>query len=293
MKVDDYPDGILTTVRHITGTKKGLRFIIELNPCTAVKPLAKEEPRERKLDEEEIKTLWDALDSPTLVMSPEIRRALKLILVTAQRPGEVAGMHSGEIRDEWWTIPSSRTKNHREHRVYLTPTARELIGKKKGYIFPSPRPKIVDEKEIEVPIDEKSLACALRRNVKGQAYLKKRTATKRGPYKKKVAATPPEKNRIGIEPFTPHDLRRTATTLMAKAKVLREYRERVLNHTLEKLDATYNQHDYDEVKQAALETLERKLLAIVTGECKDNVVPITAGRKSSIMAKRSLFISMV
>ena len=116
--------------------------------------------------------------------------------------------------------------------------------------------------------------------MKGQAYLKKRTATKRGPYKKKVVDTPAEKNRIGIEPFTPHDLRRTATTLMAKAKVLREYRERVLNHTLEKLDATYNQHDYDEIKQTALETLERKIQSIITGKGKDNVVSIGTARKS-------------
>ena len=82
-------------------------------------------------------------------MSTDIRRALKLILVTGQRPGEVAGMYYGEIKGDWWTIPAARTKNHREHQVFLTPTARELIGEKKGYIFPSPRPKIVDTKEVE------------------------------------------------------------------------------------------------------------------------------------------------
>ena len=88
-------------------------------------------------------------------------------------------------------------------------------------------------------------------------------------------------NRIGIEAFTTHDLRRTAATLMAKHKVLKECRERVLNHALEKLDATYNQHDYDDIKQIALETLERKLQSIITGKSADNVVSITSGKKKA------------
>ena len=67
---------------------------------------------------------------------------------------------------------------------------------------------------------------------------------------------------------------------MAKQKVLKEYRERVLNHALEKLDATYNQHDYDDIKQIALETLERKLNSIITGESADNVVSITTAKSN-------------
>ena len=51
---------------------------------------------------------------------------------------------------------------------------------------------------------------------------------------------------------------------MAKCKIIKEYRERVLNHKLEKLDGTYNIYDYDDEKKAALETLEQKLLAIIT-----------------------------
>lgn len=91
---------------------------------------------------------------------------------------------------------------------------------------------------------------------------------------------PATKNILGVEAFTPHDLRRTAATLMAKQKVLKEYRERVLNHALEKLDATYNQHDYDDIKQIALETLERKLNSIITGESADNVVSITTAKSN-------------
>ena len=78
---------------------------------------------------------------------------MKLILVTAQRPGEVIGMHSSEIDGRWWTIPAERAKNGKTHRVYLTDTAVDLIGplkvadektgdeKPKGFIFRTPHTK--------------------------------------------------------------------------------------------------------------------------------------------------------
>jgi integrase len=71
----------------------------------------------------------------------EVRRALKLVLVTAQRPGEVIGMHGSEIDGRWWTVPTGRAKNKKAHRVYLTDLALELIGDTagEGYVFPSPR----------------------------------------------------------------------------------------------------------------------------------------------------------
>ena len=65
---------------------------------------------------------------------------------------------------------------------------------------------------------------------------------------------------------------------MAKGKVLREYRERVPNHTLEKMDATYNQHDYDDIKQGALMTLERKIKSILAPAVMADVVDINTAR---------------
>jgi|GEM_PF-3009127 len=73
-------------------------------------------------------------------------------------------------------------------------------------------------------------------------------------------------NHMGIDHFTPHDLRRSAATLLAAAKIKFEHRERVLNHTMGKLDGIYNQHDFDDEKQVALETLERRIRAIITDE---------------------------
>ena len=91
---------------------------------------------ERHLDDDEIVKAWAEISKSS--SSRDIKRALKLILVTAQRPGEVAQMHRDQIKGRWWTIPSEVAgKNEREHRVYLTDTAVELIGDGKGYIFPS------------------------------------------------------------------------------------------------------------------------------------------------------------
>lgn len=249
------------------------RDILEYNPCSAVKPMHKEKPKERNLSEDEILTLWQNLEKPDVIMSQNLKRALKLILVTAQRPGEVTGMHRKEIHGHWWTIPSERSKNGKAHRVYLTKIALELIGDKKGFIFESPK---TDKNDNPQPIDEKGLARALRRNIKGENYLQDKVKRRkgkeyvRGAYKAKPL--PEEPNRLGVEHFTPHDLRRTATSLMAAAKVIREHRERVLNHTLERMDGTYNQHDYDDEKKLALETLERKLNAIITGNGQGKVI---------------------
>lgn len=252
--------------------------VIQESPYTNIKRAKKEEPKDRALSVDEIKQLWTALDGDTLMMSTEIKTALKLILLTAQRPGEVIGMHSSELGGHWWTIPKERAKNGKAHRVYLSKTALSLIGdtKGKGYIFPSVSSKVSKATGKEGCITVNALSFAIRRNIKGQAVrtdkVKRRKGEgyKRGPYNSK--ALPENSNRIGIESFTPHDLRRTAATLMAAEKVPYEVRERVLNHTMGKLDATYNAHDFDDEKQMAMQTIERKINSIITGKQSDNVI---------------------
>ena len=228
--------------------------IIEFSPCTKIAP-TEESARERALSEEEIKILFSNLDNADIIMSPEIKRALKLILVTGQRPGEVIGMHAKEIQGRWWTIPKARTKTNRTHRVYLTDLAVELIGDLKGrtYLFPSP--PTAKEPEKDQPIGEKAMACSLRRNIKGQIYGRKGK-------RKLIKEEPANLNRLGVEHFTPHDLRRTAVGLMSKCGVEYEHRERVLNHSIGKMDKIYNQYDFDAEKQRALQTLSDKITEI-------------------------------
>jgi integrase len=248
------------------------RDILQATPFLGVKAAAPDKRKTRVLEESEIKTLWTSLDSAFI--SDEIKRALKLILITAQRPGEVSGMHRKEIEGRWWTIPAGRAKNKNAHRVYLTDTALDLIGsltitdketgeeKDKGFVFPTPH------LSKERPIDSHALPVAVRRNLVWPVTDKKGNQL----FDKKGNTV--TENKLGVDKFTPHDLRRTAATILAKEKILFEHRERVLNHTMGKLDEIYNQHDYDNEKQIALETLERKVNNIVSGSKKDNVIPL-------------------
>jgi integrase len=246
------------------------RDVLEINPLAGMKrPGGKEESRERKLSDDEIRSLWKALGRDDLNMTDEIRRAIKLVLVTAQRPGEVIAMHSSEIDGHWWTISGRKAKNGQTHRVYLTNTAIALLGnyEGKGHLFRTAG-------EDDLPMTELAMNMAIRRHLNWPL----RDEAGNPLYNKD--GKPAVKNRLGVDHFTPHDLRRTATTLMAQAKIIKEHRERVTNHKLGKIDGTYNLHDYDDEKQMALEALERKLLSIISG-AESNVIPISAGKKAA------------
>jgi integrase len=64
---------------------------------------------------------------------------------------------------------------------------------------------------------------------------------------------------IGIAPFTPHDLRRTGRTELARLGIRKEIGERVLNHSKEAIEGTYDLYEYLPEKREALEKLERRL----------------------------------
>jgi integrase len=220
--------------------------MLDTTPFLGVKRPAPKNKKDRALSDKEIKTLWRELDAAD--MSNEIRRALKLTLVTGQRPGEVIGMHAHEIADSWWTIPKEKTKNKKAHRVYLTGLALELLGplestdpktgeaKTKGYIFPCPH------KKKKKPIMEGAMGYVLRSNF--------------------------DAKKISVAKFTPHDLRRTAVTHLARLKVPLEWRERVVNHLPKELDATYNLYEYDEEKETAMKRWEADLVRILKHEKK-------------------------
>ncbi|AMV72224.1 integrase, bacteriophage P4-type [Desulfuromonas sp. DDH964] len=216
------------------------RDILEFTPCAQVKPLVKENNKDRYLTAEEIKVFWDNL--PLCGMTDAMRRALLLVLVTGQRPGEVIGAHSAEIDGEWWTIPAGRSKNKREHRVYLTPLARGLFQNLgQGYLFPSPR--LTKEGGVR-PIEVNAMAHALR------------PAFKNNPFTE-VCDLP-------LKPFTPHDLRRTAATHLAVMGYADEIIGAVLNHTRPGVTAIYNRHRYAKEIQVALGAWEKTLLAITS-----------------------------
>jgi integrase len=80
--------------------------------------------------------------------------------------------------------------------------------------------------------------------------------------------------------WTLHDLRRTARSLMSRAKVRTEIAERTLGHAIPGIEAVYNVHDYDEERANALTELSN-LIANIIEPPAPNVVPIR-GRETIV-----------
>jgi integrase len=106
--------------------------VLTSNPCQHIER-HEVRSRERILSDRELPQFWAAFDTAGLLPSV----ALKLILLTGQRPGEVSCMHSAHLEDGWWTLPGTPiaaldwpgTKNGESHRVWLSRPVPVDIGK--------------------------------------------------------------------------------------------------------------------------------------------------------------------
>ncbi len=216
------------------------RGIIEDSPCTRIRKLP-EKGRQRVLTDKEIKQLWKALDLDNKQMDAYrlTKLALKTILLTGQRPGEVCGMCWDEIdNDGFWNIPSERMKNNENHRLPLTEAVLEILKQAKtlsvdsAYVFRS------THKQADAPMTASALSRTIRRHWE----------------------------HIGVtaDRFTPHDLRRTVRTRLAELGVSDVVAERILAHRLQGIMAVYNQHSYDAEKRQALDLWAKKLKEITS-----------------------------
>jgi integrase len=210
------------------------RSIMETNPCSDIEILNEDDQKERIFKADEIKKIWFGLEKAK--MSESMKSALKFLLVTGQRSGEVAGAKWEEFnfRDNWWTIPGSRTKNKKSHQVYLTPMVIDVLGQARshGWVFPSDKDK---------QIAPRSVSLAIRNNTE------KRTQKK---------STYGDFFKVGQ--FVPNDLRRTAAALMAEAGVNEAPIAKVMNQ------ASSDRTRDPEIRQA-LEVWEQKLQMILYG----------------------------
>jgi integrase len=209
------------------------REMIEYNPFSGVGvavPQAAPKTRERVLTAQEIKHAWQTLSN--WGGSETIRRAILFVLVTGQRPGEVAGMRRREIdkSGRWWTIPAERSKNGRENRVYLPFLARQLLPAGDEYIFPAGR-------GAEGPVYINTLSHHLSHHNKP-------------PY-------------LGIPRWTPHDLRRTAATNLSELGCSDEVIDAILNHKKQGVISIYNRNKYDREKREWLIRWSKQLRKII------------------------------
>jgi hypothetical protein len=74
--------------------------LVNANPCARIEMHPKKS-RERVLADSEVAEFWAAFDNAGLIGGA----LLKMILLTGQRPGEVAHMRREHIVDGWWQMP--------------------------------------------------------------------------------------------------------------------------------------------------------------------------------------------
>ena len=152
--------------------------IIKYSPCYGVKKAVKPRPRDRVLRDSEIRTVWEAakeLDYP-------FGQAIQMLFATGQRIGEVSAMRWSDIDADQnvWLLTAEQTKAGRRHEVPLNAHALEILNSV---------PRVHDEYVFH---------------------------SGRGTYIKGWAK--PEKWLYGKtdlnEPWTPHDIRRTVSSVM-------------------------------------------------------------------------------
>lgn len=230
--------------------------MIEFNPGARLRKAGQRKPRERVLSADEICKFWWALAAmelmtgehmakaqPGRILTPATRSVLRLLLLTGQRRIEVAAAEKSELELKGsapvWMIPGRRTKNGLLQRVPLTPMAANeferalaLSPLRSPFVFPSP------VEDAKVPILASTVTRAMSRMT---AELK-------------------------IPGASPHDLRRTVGTELARLRINPLVRKLVLNHAPRSRDVTetvYNRYAYDDEKREALAKWEQRLTVII------------------------------
>ncbi|AVR89062.1 tyrosine-type recombinase/integrase [Thauera aromatica] len=179
-----------------------------------------------------------------------VEDVLTLYLWTATRGAEICGMSGSEVREEadgilWWQCPKEKTKNARHEnatdlRVPLFGRARTVVLRRKdlygaGYLFPA-KTKVVK------PVEQKTVQVAVYHH---QPYSRTRPDEPRP--------------RLPVTHWAPHDLRRTARTLLASIGCPNEVGEAVIGHMQPGIVGTYNLHSYDDQRVEWLRRLDAHL----------------------------------
>ena len=199
--------------------------------------------RKRILADDEIRDVWVALDTAPDLPEP-YARYVRTILLTATRRNEAAAMHSTEFEGDNWTIPGERYKTKLDHVIPLTDAMKALIGGK---------PQGVNGNSWFV--------FSTTYGVKAFSGFSKA--------KRALDAEIAKRRRAeGREPmpnWTLHDLRRTARSLMSRAKIPPDHGERCLGHVIGGVRETYDRYEYLDEKREAFEKLAALVDRIVSG----------------------------
>jgi integrase len=205
--------------------------LVAANPCRSIARNATRS-RERVLSDSEMPKFWSAFDGIDATRAA----ALRMILLTGQRPGEIANMRREHIIDNWWTMPGEPvpgiwpgTKNAASHRVWLPQPVQKLIAAlgddKSGFVFAGPHGRAVRDLDQAMRMTCKKIAA-------GRA--------------------------------TPHDLRRTFLTKVTGLAFGRDAMDRIANHKEKgKVTDIYDRFDYADDDQRIMEAVATEIMSLV------------------------------
>jgi integrase len=216
--------------------------IIPYNPCKGIERNPTRS-RERVVSDVELPKLWAALSD----VDPVCGAALRVLLLTGQRRGEVARMRREHIEGGWWVMPGEPdkhgwlgTKNSSTHRVWLCKAVQDIVGDiipgGRGFVFATSRGKPVDHLD------------ATMRSVS---------------------------ERLGLDaPIRPHDLRRTHGTTITKLGFGRDAMNRIQNHKEGGISDVYDLHQYERENKLIMERVARHILTLAEGRTAGKVIPL-------------------
>jgi integrase len=213
------------------------RSIITASPCTGVKAPSQETTRDRVLTDEELRAVWLAADRVGWPFGPFV----KLLILTAQRRDEVAGITKSELHERGaeWHLPAA--KNGLASIIPLSEPAQAILK-----ALPRIQGDFLLTTTGEGPI-------------RGFSRAKTRLDAE-------ITAINGGKS---LDGWTFHDLRRTGSSGMARLKTDPHVIEAVLNHrsgVIKGVAAVYNRYQYLDEKRAALEAWAAHVEAIVGKE---------------------------
>jgi integrase len=194
-----------------------------------------EKERDRMLDDNEIRLVWDVAGQ-----SRTYGALIRMLLLTAQRFDKVRTMRWSDLDDDGtWTVRTSAREKGNIGKVKLPELARSILAS---------LPRFANNEFIFAGQGQQPISAS-------------------GLFKAKVDdKLPPD-----TEPWRLHDLRRTARSLMSRAKVSRDDAERVMGHSLgNNIEGIYDRHAYFDEKSEAL----AKLADLIDGIVNPRVVPM-------------------
>jgi integrase len=224
-------------------------------------PIAKSiAKRERVLSDQELAEVWRAAAGAAEPYGTIIR----LLILTGQRRGEVAGMTWGEISEDLttWNLPAERTKNGEAHSMPLSAPVRDLLSA----LLPddaNEAKRVLREQRAKGELVLPGAVGPFAGWSKAKRALDKAISDARTKATAKAGASA-----APLAPWSIHDLQRTVATGLQRLGVRLEVTEAVLNHISGSrggIAGVYQRHDWASEKRAALDAWAAYVTAIIEG----------------------------